>query len=138
MGQEIIDYIKINPAGEKAESIFINGREYKLTLKWKRRVRISIRPKQQILNETSFFSIRKTPFLSIIVRSPQYKLSGERTELTEKLLVNKYTPALLHYPSSQLSCNSNQISFKATLKKKNIMQLEKMISYFEALLFNLK
>lgn len=99
---------------------------------------ISISPKQPILIETTYSSIRKAPFLSIIVRSPQYRLRGERTELTEKLLTNKFTPALLHYPDSELSCKSSEISFTATLRRKHISQLEKMVLYFEALLATLK
>ncbi len=138
MIQEIIAQIKNNSTGEIVESVVLNDRDYELNCKWKKRVKISLSPKRPILIETSFSSIRKTPLLSIIVRSPQYKLSGERTELTEKLLVNRYTPALLNYPSSQITCNSNQISFKATLKKRHLVQLEKMILYFEAMLITLK
>ncbi|MCZ4318603.1 hypothetical protein O4H26_06340 [Aequorivita viscosa] len=138
MIQEIIEHIKTNPAGESVKSIVINGRDYELSCKWKKRVEISISPLQPILIETTFSSIRKTPFLSIIVRSPQYRIRGERTELTKKLLANKFTPALLHYPNSELNCKSSQISFTATLRKKHISQLEKIILYFEALVGTLK
>lgn len=69
-----------------------------------------------------------------ITRSPSYSLRGTRTALTENLLSNKYTPALLSFPASKISCENNQVSYTAKLRKKNSDQLIKIVNYFEALI----
>ncbi|MEM0518429.1 MULTISPECIES: hypothetical protein [Aequorivita] len=135
---EIIERIKKNASGESEDCININGVAFQLHCKWRKRVFISISPKQPTLIETTVSTIKKAPLMSIIVRTPQYRIQGARTKTTENLLANKFTPALLHYPFSELRCINKNIAFTATLKKKHIIQLEKMVLYFEALLRTVK
>ncbi|CAM3481463.1 hypothetical protein [Aequorivita lipolytica] len=137
MSQEIIEQIKNNPFGEIDESIFIDNQEYQITYQWKRRISISIRRKQSLITDTAVFEIRKLPIMSMIVRSPQYSLRGEKTELTEKLLLNQYTRALLYFPTSKISCQNHQISYTAKLRRKDSDQLETIIEHFRALLTTL-
>lgn len=132
--REIIEQINNNPSGEIIRTIKINDRDYKLKLYWNSRVRIKLGPKNSLITETDFSEIRKLPLISIIVRTPQYGLRGEKTELTEKLLLNEYTRALLYFPASKLICQNSKISYSAALRKKDSHQLETIINYFKALL----
>ncbi|MEH6764635.1 MAG: hypothetical protein V7655_09040 [Aequorivita antarctica] len=134
MSEKIIEYILQNPSGTKTERILINGKDYEVIYKWKRRINIEIKPAQYLFQNIAVCEIRKMPLASLIARYPNYSIRGTRTELTEKLLSNKYTPVLLSFPASVLSCENNQISYITMLRKKQIMQLEKIIRYFEALL----
>lgn len=76
--REIIEQINNNPSGEIIRTIKINDRDYKLKLYWNSRVRIKIGPKNSLITETDFSEIRKLPLISIIVRTPQYGLRGEK------------------------------------------------------------
>ena len=138
MSEKIIEHILQNPSGTKTENIIFNDQNYEVSYNWKSRINIKIEPAQHLFKNIDVCEIRKAPLASLITRYPNYNLRGERTELTEKLLSNKYTPALLSFPVSKLSCENGQISFTATLRKKHIIQLENIISYFEALLVTLK
>lgn len=134
ISEEIIEEINTSSSGQIIKSIRINDTEYKLSFEWKRRIKISITPKLSFITKTSFSEIRKLPLISIIVRTPQYGLRGEKTELTEKLLLNQYTRALLYFPASKLICQNSKISYSAALRKKDSHQLETIINYFKALL----
>jgi hypothetical protein len=136
--EEIIEFISTNSSGEISEPIIIKSQNYELNCKWKRNIKITIRPKGSLITETGYSEIRKLPLISLILRAPQYELRGEKTELTENLLSNQYTRALLYYPASKISCENQQISYTAQLRKKNSPDLEKIINYFEALVSTLK
>lgn len=138
MSDKILEHILQNPSGFKTEKIVINGENYETIYNWKRRINIKIKPAHHLFQNTDVCEIRKATLANLIARYPNYNIKGKRTELTEKLLANKYTPALLSFPVSKLSCENGQISFTATLRKKHIIQLEKLISYFEALLITLE
>lgn len=137
MSQETIEKIRNNPFGEIDESIFIDDLEYQISYQWKRLINIYIHPKQSLITDTAIFEIKKLHFLSSILRSPQYSMSGDRTELTEKLVSNQYTRALLYFPVSKITVQNNQISYTARLKRKDSDQLKNIIEYFQALLTTL-
>ena len=137
MSEKIIKYILQTPAGTKTENIIINGQNYKVLYQWKRRIHIEIKSEQYLFEGKNVCEIKKMPLASIIARYPNYGLKGKRTELTEKLLSNKYTPALLSFPASKIWCENNQVSYTAKLRKKNSDQLLKIINYFEALISTL-
>jgi hypothetical protein len=126
-----------NPSGKTTTTFFIKNKVYELNCEWKRRIKITISPKDSLISEAGISEIRKLPIMSMIVRSPQYSLRGEKTELTEKLLLNQYTRALLYFPTSKISCQSHQISYTAKLRRKDSDQLETIIEYFRALLTTL-
>lgn len=134
MTEEATKHILPNSSGNISERIIINGQDYELTCNWKRRINIKIIPSQHLFIKNNVCVLQKNTFLSIITRYPNYSIRGKRTELTEKILSNKYTPALLHFRASKLTCESHQISYTATVRKKNIKLLNKIISYFEVLL----
>ena len=135
---EIIEQIGKKPSGEIIKSIHINERDYKLKLAWKKYLKISVEAKTSIFKETDSSEIKKSHFLSIIVRAPQYSLRGEKSELTEKLLLNQYTRALLFFRSSKITCQNQQISYTAELKKKNSHQIKVILDYFKELIVTLK
>jgi hypothetical protein len=137
MTENIIESIHQNPSGIKSVKINIQDRDYEVTYQWKRRIHIKIRPAQHLIEKPDFFEIRKLPFASIIFRSPQYSLRGKKTALSENLLSNQYTRALLYFPNSKIICCNNQISYSAEIKKKNSDQLEIIIKYFSSLLATL-
>lgn len=134
MHQEIIKQIKNNYTGEVTESIIINGKNYEFNCQWKRHISIIFSPKDSLITETDTSEIRKLPLISIIFRSPQYSLRGNKTILTEKLLSNQYTRALLYYRDSKITCQNHQILYSARLRKKDSAQLETIINYFKELL----
>ncbi|XOL39726.1 hypothetical protein KCTC32420_00085 [Aequorivita nionensis] len=137
MHQEIIKQIKNNYTGEVTESIIINGKNYAFNCQWKKHIHIIFSPKNLLITETNFSEIKKLVFTSIIFRSPQYSLRGNKTILTEKLLSNQYTRALLYFRDSKITCQNNQIIYSARLRKKDSAQLETIISYFKELLNSL-
>lgn len=137
MSEKIIEHILQNPSGFKTERIIINNHNYEVSYEWKRRIKIEIKLVQKLFQDISVNEIEKNNFMSFITRSPSYSLRGTRTALTEKLLSNKYTPALLSFPASKISCENNQVSYTAKLGKKNSDQLIKIINYFEALIITL-
>ncbi len=138
MSEKIIEHILQNPSGIKSEKIKIHGQDYSVTYTWKRRIHIEVKPAQYLFQSKDVCEIRKMQLVSIIARYPNYSLRGKRTELTEKLLSNKYTTPLLQYPASKLICENNQIYYTATIKKKEVDHLKKIINYFEALLITSK
>ncbi|MBK5212980.1 MAG: hypothetical protein JJE55_04890 [Flavobacteriaceae bacterium] len=138
MTEKIIEHILQNPSGTKTETIIINGQNYEIIYNWKRRIQIKIKPAQDLFQDMEVCEIRRNHLMSIIARYPNYNLLGKRTELTEKLLSNKYTPVLLNFPVSKLICENNQLSYAATIRKKHLMKLEIIIRYFDALLATLK
>ncbi len=138
MTEKFTECINNNSYGEKTETILIDGKIYEIRLQWKRRVTINIKPIGDIIKATATSEIKKSPLISLITRYTQYSVYGKRTPVLEKLLSNKYTPALIHYPASKLLCKNNQICFTATIKKKDIAHLEKILKYFEALVITSK
>lgn len=138
MSENIIEHILQNPSGNLTEKILINDDTYEITYTWNRRINIKIEPAQYLFQNMDVCEIRKAPLASLIARYPNYNIKGKRTELTEKLLLNKYTPALLRFQASRLRCENGEISFRTTLRKKHILRVEKIISIFEALLITLK
>jgi|GEM_PF-2821794 len=136
--QEISKQINNNPFGEITETIPINGKNYEFNCQWKRRIDITISPKNLLITQTTTSEIRKLLFTSIIFRSPQYSLKGGKTELTKKLLLNQYTRALLYFRASKITCQNNQILYTAQLKKRDSAQLETIFNYFKELLNTLK
>ncbi len=138
MSQKIIEYIYNNPFGEITETILIEGKNYEIKLQWKRKITITLKPAGHIIKTTETSEIKKSRLISLITRYTQYSLRGKRTSILEKLLSNKYTPALLQYPASKILCENNRIHYTATIRKKDIAQLEKIRSYFEALVITSK
>ena len=132
------EHILQKPSGTKTEKIIIDRQNYELIYEWKRRIFIHIKPTQHLLQSKNLCEIRRMPLMSIIAGYPNYKLKGKRTELTERLLYNNYTPPLLQYPSSKLICGNNQINYSATINQKDVSQLEKILKYFEALVITSK
>ncbi len=137
MTKKIIEEILQNPSGIKSEKTNIQARDYVITYTWERRIQIKIKPDQLLIEKPSSFQIRKLPFPSIIFRSPQYSLRGAKTALSENLLSNQYTRALLYFPNSKIIGYETQIAYTAELKKKNSDQLEVILNYFKSLLLTL-
>jgi hypothetical protein len=137
MIEELSKHILLNPFGAKSETIIINDQNYEISFTWDQNIKIEIKHAQRLLKDKDFCELKKNRFLSFITRSPNYSIYGKRSELTEKLLSNKYTPALLNFRASKLHCENNKISYTATLRKKQQAQLEKIRNYFEALLNSL-
>ena len=125
------------PNGKIIKSIPINGSNYEVVYQLDKRITITIRPKNSLISNTRSSEIRKLQFISAFMRAPQYGLQGEKTELTEKLLLNQYTRALLYFRASKIIYNNNQISYTATLKKKDGHHVETIINYFKELLISL-
>ena len=138
MSEKLIENILKESSGSITDKININGQNYEITYNWKRRIHIEIKPAQNLFQSMDVCEIRKMWLASVIARYPNYSLKGIRTDLTEKLLSNKYTPVLLSFPASKLICENNQISYSATLSRKHIIRLKKITPYFEALLITLK
>lgn len=134
MGEEIIAYLIKNPSAERTWRPLLNGQNYAVKIQNKRRLKISIEPLLAILLNQEAFEIRRSPIGSVFARYPQYTLKGKITSLSDKVLSNKFTPALLNFPLSSIRGSNGKISFLAQLKKKQIHKLEDIIKYFEALL----
>ncbi len=130
--------INNNPYGEKNKTILIEGKNYEIKLQWKRKITITLKPAGHIIKTRETSEIKKSRLISLITRYTQYSLRGKKTPLVEKSLSNKYTPALLQYRASKLLCENNRIHYTATIRKKDIAQLEKIRSYFEALVITSK
>ncbi|SRX55540.1 hypothetical protein [Aequorivita sp. CIP111184] len=137
MTENMLEEILQNPSGIISEKINIQARDYEVTYTWERRIHIKIKPYQHLIDRPSSFKIRKSSFASIIFRTPQYSLRGNKTALSEKLLSNQYTRALLYFPNSKIIGYKSQIAYTAELKKKNSDQLEIILNYFKALLVTL-
>jgi hypothetical protein len=98
MTENIIESIHQNPSGIKSVKINIQDRDYEVTYQWERRIHIKIRPAQHLIEKPDFFEIRKLPFASIIFRSPQYSLRGNKTALSDTLF-SKFKDCLLQQPN---------------------------------------
>ncbi|WP_347374912.1 hypothetical protein [Aequorivita sp. Q41] len=136
--ESYFELISNKPFGSINDTIIIDGENYNIALIWKRKLKIKIKRGLPIVLITGKSEIKKSKLISTVSRYPQYSISGKRTALTEKLLSNKYTPALLHFPFSRLGIENNQISYSAIIKVKNKKQLEKIIKYFEALIVTIE
>jgi len=133
MVEEIIEYLIKNPSAERTWQLKLNGQNYEIRILNKRRLKIAIKPSPRLLNQEAF-EIKRSPIGSLIARYPQYTLKGKITSLSDKVLSNKFTPALLSFPLSRIRGSNGKISFIAQLKKKRIYDLEDIIKYFEGLL----
>lgn len=131
IAEKVIEQIQHTKSGFIVEKINILGHDYEISFTWKSRIYIEIKPIQHVFQYVKICKIRKMQLASIITRSPSYGISGKRNELTEKILSNKFTPILLSFPQSVISCENNYISYKTTLRKKKLLQVEKVIQYFE-------
>lgn len=138
MVEEIIKYLMKNPSAERTWKLLLNGQNYEVKIQNKRRFKIAIEPSLAILLNQEAFEIKRSPIGSLIARYPQYTLKGKITSLSDKVLSNKFTPALLNFLLSSIRGSNGKISFIAQLKKKRIHELEDMIKYFEGLLKNFK
>ena len=127
-----------SPFGEKTITVLIDGKNYEIKLQWERKITITLKPAGQIIQTTAVSEIKKSQLISLITRNTQYSLRGKKTPLIDKLLSNKYTPALLQYPASKIFCEKERIHYTATIRKKDIAQVEKIRSYFEALVLTSK
>ncbi|MGB3343941.1 MAG: hypothetical protein WBA61_08525 [Aequorivita sp.] len=134
MVEEIIEYLIDNPSSERSWKLLLNGQNYEINIQSERRFKIAIEPSLAILLNQEVFEIKKSSLGSLIAQYPQYTLKGKITSLSDNVLSNKFTPALLRFPVSRIRGRNNQVSFRVQLKKKRIHELEDIIKYFEGLL----
>lgn len=134
----IIEIVLKNPSGILTENLEIASENYEVQLQWEKNIIINLRKHQLFINTEETAIITKSQLLSVVSRYPQYSISGKRSNLTEKMLSNKYTPPLLHFKNSKLIIKNEEISYSAIVKKNDIQQLQKIIDYFEALLITSK
>lgn len=134
MVEEIIEYLIKNPSADRNWKLLLNGQNYEVKIQNKRRFNIAIEPSAAILLNQEAFEIKRSPIGSFIARYPQYTLKGKITALSDKVLSNKFTPALLNFPDSSIRGSNGKITFLAQLKKKRIHELEDIIKNFQGLL----
>ena len=79
--EEIIEFISTNSSGEISEPIIIKSQNYELNCKWKRNIKITIRPKASLITETGYSEIRKLSLISLILRAPNTNYEEKKLNL---------------------------------------------------------
>ncbi len=129
----IFQRISSSSSGTTEEVVFIEGKPLEITYNWdKRRIELTLTYPKSTIITTDSWSIRR---IDLLVYS-NYAITGSGNHLSEKILANSATVALLKWPKSKISCTHQTISFSAKLRRKNIGDTEKIFRIFKNLCNN--